>query len=196
MERLRALLAEAQRYYTQLSQREKLLLLAMVGVFVLLVGTVVVTSVSHRISLHEMAIEEKTGDLQKVAVYAQSYAEAERKRKDLELKLGGPPVKLMSQLQGMAERDGLTITSMNDRGDQALHAVKESLVEMQIASASIDKLGALLNDIEHDPKIIKVRKLRLRPNSTDAKSLNAVLTIGTYQLLTENDKKLDKQLEK
>jgi len=90
----------------------------------------------------------------------------------METKLGGPPLRLMSQLQEFAEKEGLTVSAMNDRGEQNLDRVKESLVELQIASAPIDKLTAMLNDIEHDPRVIKVRKMRLRSTTTDNTALN------------------------
>jgi hypothetical protein len=41
----------------------------------------------------------------------------------------------------------------------------------------------MLNDIEHDPRVIKVRKMRLRSTTTDSTALNVTLTIGSYQLL-------------
>jgi type II secretory pathway component PulM len=183
MDRIRALIAEAQRYYTQLSARERLFVAAAGACFVLFVFSLIFSSLSHSIDRHEIAIEEKMTSLQKVAVYSQSYAENERARKEMEAKLGGPPLRLMSQLQEFAEKEGLTVSAMNDRGEQNLDRVKESLVELQIAAAPIDKLTAMLNDIEHDPRVIKVRKMRLRSTTTDNTALNVTLTIGSYQLL-------------
>lgn len=183
MDRIRALLAEGQRYYSQLSDREKMFVAAAGGAFVLFVISILISSLNHSIDHHEIAIEEKLASLQKVAIYSQSYAENERARKEMETKLGGPPLRLMSQLQEFAEKEGLTVSAMNDRGEQNLDRVKESLVELQIAAAPIDKLTAMLNDIEHDPRVIKVRKMRLRSTSTDTTALNVTLTIGSYQLL-------------
>ena len=58
--------------------------------------------------------------------------------------------------------------------------VAESLVEVQLRDASIDKLTAFLNEMERDQRIIKVKKLNVRA-SADQK-LNVILTVGTYQL--------------
>jgi type II secretory pathway component PulM len=188
MNRLRALIAEAQRYFAQLSARERLMLVVMGITSVLFVGGLVLSSFFHSISRHELSIIEKSANLQKVAIYAQRYAENKRKQEDLEMKLKGPPTRLISELSGLAEKHGLTISSINERGEQNLDKVKESLVELQIASAPINQLNDLLNDIEHETKLMKVRKLRLRPTGgADSTALNAILTIGTYQLVAAKD---------
>lgn len=185
MNRLKALWAEAQRYFSRLSQREQLLIGAAGLCFVIIVFFFVISTFMHSINHQEESIEEKLGSLQKVAVYSQSYAANERARKEMELKLSGPPVRLMSQLQQLAEKHSLTISAMNDRGEQTKNKVKESLVELQIASASIADLTGLLNDIESSPQLMKVRKMRLRPITAENTSLNVSLTVGTYQLVSK-----------
>lgn len=183
MEKLNALLAEARRYMDQMTRRERLMVMAAGGTFVLFVSSIVLTTISHSINRHEISIEEKSGNLQKIAVYAQSFAQGERERKNLQMKLSGPPVQLMSELSSLAGKRELNIGAMNDRGEHKVDLVEEKLVELQINDASIDKLTELLNDIEHDPKIIKVRKLRLRRTGPTADTINAVMTVGSYQLL-------------
>lgn len=183
MQGIRALIASAQQYLAQLSRRERLSVAGLAVFFVLFFAYIAFSSVYKSIDRRLVAIEDKTSQLTKVAIFAQSYATSEKERKDLESKLKGPPVRLMSQLQSFAERRGLTISAMNDRGEQVHDKLKESLVELQVAQASIDKLTDFLNDVEHDPRIMKVRKLRLRTTSSDAKAINATLTIGTYQLV-------------
>ena len=61
-----------------------------------------------------------------------------------------------------------------------------SLVELQIASAPIADLTGMLNDIESSPQLMKVRKIRLRPITTDNTSLNVSMTVGTYQLVNKS----------
>ena len=186
MERIRALIAEGQRYISQLNPRERLLIAAAGVCFVVFVSSIVISEVNASLRRHEESIADKTTQLQKVAIYAQTFAASERARKDLERSLGGPEVRLMSTIQGFAEKRGLTVGSMNDRGDQNLDQVKESLVELQISAAPIDKLTDLLNDIEHNPQPIKVRKMHLRTGGADPKALNVDLTVGTYKLIPKS----------
>lgn len=182
MERLRALLADANRYFSQLTKRERMLL-ALAGVSVLVFGgSIVVASVRSSMSRHEISIEEKEGQLKQIAVYAAGYAESERGRREMEGRLGGAPLRLLTHMQELADKNGLVISSMNDRGDTTTDQVKESIVELQIASTPIEKLTQLLNEIERNPRIIKVKKLRVRRGSGDDKSLNVTLTVAAYSL--------------
>ena len=184
MERLRAMVADAGRYFAQLTRRERILLAAAGGMVVLFIASVSVATVRSSITRHESSIAEKEMELKKVKVYAQSYAANERRRRQMQSRLAGPPVALMTDLQKLADQQGLTIASMNDRGDQTHGKVKESMVEMQIASTPLDKLTHLLNGIERNPHVVKVIRLHVRRlGGSDDKSLNVSLTVATYSLV-------------
>lgn len=181
MERLRTFLADLSRLFAQLSRRERLLVgLAALSV-VVFAASIALSSVRSGIDRRELSIEEKQLQLQQVGIFAQSFTQNERARKDLEARLAGPPVSLLSHMQQLADKNGLVISSMNDRGETTTDGVKESLVELQIASTPVDKLTALLNELERGPRILKVRKLRMR-KGTDDKALNVTLTVGAYGL--------------
>lgn len=182
MGRLRELLEELERFYAQLSRRERLLVLAAAGCAVLFVGSIAFGTVRSSTARREMAIQEKSEQLQQIAVYAQTYSETERTRRELEGRLSGPPLRLLSHMQELADKHGLGIGSMSERGESTIDQVKETVVELQIGSASIDKLTALLNEIERNQRIVKVKKLRVRRQTGDPKALNVNLTVGTYQL--------------
>lgn len=181
MERLRDLRADLTRIISGMSPRERMLVaLAGVAAFIF-VGSIVFTTVSSSMARHETAIEEKKMSLEQVAVYARSYGENERARQSIEKKLGGPPVRLMSLMQDLADKNGLTIGSMNDRGESREGDVQESVVEVSIASTPVDKLVSILNEIERNPRPVKVRKMRVKRNSAD-ETLNVTLTVASYQL--------------
>lgn len=182
MERIRALIDELSRYFAQLSKRERMLV-ALAGLSVLVfIGSVTMTTISSSIARREVSIEEKSQQLQQVAVYAQNYAQNERTRREAEARLNGPPVRLLSHLQELADKHGLTITSMNDRGENQIDQVKETLVEMQISSTPVNKLTAMLNEIERNPRLLKVKKLRVRRMNADTEDLNVTMTVATYQM--------------
>src|SRR4051812_33900659 len=132
MERLRAFIAEAMRYFGQLSRREKLLIGVAFACFVLFGGSIVVGTIVSSISRHQLSIEDKNSQLQKVALYAQSYAESKRAQQEVEGRLTRDPIRLMTQIQSYTQRRGVTISAMNDRGETNKDDVKESLVELQL----------------------------------------------------------------
>jgi type II secretory pathway component PulM len=179
-----------RRSIAQLTPRERLLLGFAGAGLVLFVGSIVFSSLNSSISRHEVAIEEKDGQLKQVAAYAQTYAEAERTRKELEGRLGGPPLRLLSHMQELCDRHGLTIGSMNDRGETTLAGLKESLVELQLGSAPIEKFIPLLNEVEKSQRPVKIRKLRVR-TGTDPKVMQVNMTVATYALAAKADGKGD-----
>jgi hypothetical protein len=182
MERIRALLAQVGQLYGQLSKREQMLVSLAGLAFVVFITSILYATTSSSIRHHEAAIEEKELQLQKVAVYAQSYAENERTRKDMESRLNVPAAKLLSKMQELATKNGLTIAGMSEKGELTTGSVKESLLDVQIREAPIEKLTAMLNEVEKDPHIVKVRKLNIRALGGDSKSVNAIFTVSTYAL--------------
>ena len=177
-----------KRSFAQLTPRERMLLGVAGGGLVLFVASIAFSSLSSSISRHEIAIEEKEGQLKQVAAYAQTFTEAERTRKEMEGRLGGPPLRLLSHMQELCDRHGLTIGSMNDRGETNLAGLKESLVELQLGAAPIEKFIPLLNEVEKSPRPVKIRKLRVR-TGTDPKVLQVNMTVATYALAPKGDAK-------
>jgi len=182
MEALRRFLHDLSALAGRMSRREKLLVGGTAAGFVLFVGSVVLGQVARSVSRHEASIEEKTSSLAQIAVYARDYAESERTRKELENRLGGPAPSLVTHMQTLADKYGLGIGSMSDRGLNHVGGVDESVVELQIANAPLDKLVGLVNDVEKSPRIVKLRKLRVRRTTGDPKLLNVTLTVTTYSL--------------
>lgn len=181
MNRLRDLLADLARIVSSMSPRERMLVsLAGVAAFFFF-GSIALTTVQSATARKETAIEEKKLALEQVAAYAATYGDNERMRKEVEARLSGTPIRLMSLMQDLADKNGLTIGSMNDRGESNIDDVKESVVEVTIASAPVPKLVSILNEIERNPRPVKVRKMRVKPNSAD-ETLNVTLTVASYQL--------------
>lgn len=182
MDRIRALLSDLNRYLAQLTQRERVML-ALAGLSVVVfVGSVTWAQLAGAINRRELAIEEKLQNLQQVGAYAQTFQDTERSRRELELRMGGQPLRLVTHLQEITNRHGLTITSLNDRGEVAADQVKEQVVDLEVRNMPIDKLSAMLNEVERSPRIVKVKKLRVRRQGGDEKLVNVSLTVATYQL--------------
>lgn len=181
MNRITEIFDELSRHFTQLSKRERMLVLLAGVSAVFFIGSIVVGTVRSNMARREIAIEEKTQQLQQIAVYAQSYAETERTRRELEGRLSGQPLRLLSHMQELANKHGLAIGSMSERGEATVDGVKESTVDLQIGAASIDKLTAMLNEVERHQRIVKVKKLRVRRTSAE-ETLNVTLSVATYQL--------------
>jgi hypothetical protein len=75
------------------------------------------------------------------------------------------------------------IGDMQDRGTVVGgDKISESTVEFDLSRVTPDKLRNFLNEIEHGPHLVKIKKIRLRVRIDDPNSMDAALTVSTYSM--------------
>src|SRR5712692_9402920 len=162
MEQLKALFAEIQSRFQQLSPRERRLVTiagSAVGIFFLLVL------------------------LFSFASTAANYRDAEQIRLRTEQQLKSSNLSLISYVEEKGTSAGLSIPTMNPKGEVPLADGKivESSVEIMMPDVRIDKLVAFLSEVERGPGVVKVKYLRLEPRPA-AENITAWATIATYRM--------------
>ena len=184
MDRLKALIADAQAWLAAASPREKrLLALAGAGVFVfvLLIGY---ASFSAAINKAQATLDDKHLDFEKISRLAAGYGQQEQERQMMEAKLRQSPPQLMSFVDTAAKNDGVEVGGMSDRGVVAggnNGKPKEMSVEVNLGKVPLDKLVKLLADIEHSPGVVRVRRLRLRKSFENKDVLDVSLSVSAWQ---------------
>jgi len=175
-------LSGAARAFAQLTARERLLV-SLAGVSVVVfISSIVYSSLASSIGRREASIEEKSGLLQQVAAYAQTYQESESARRAMEMRLGSDPVGLSGHVQSVAAEAKLVSPSISDLGEKQLEGVREALVELRLPKVGLTEVNELLNRIEKSPRVVRVRKVRMRRDSGDPKMLNVTIVVGGYWL--------------
>ncbi len=179
----KGLASRAGEAWAGLSARERRLLgLVVIAVTVSALFTVGMAT-RRTIVNRQQSLEEKELAMQKVALLATSYREAEAARQRIESRIKGQPVRLFSYLEELAKKENLAIGDMQDRGtDTVGPGITRSVVEVNFAHIDMRSLVAFLNSIEKSPHLVKVEKLRLRTRNDDPDTLDATLTVSTYQL--------------
>jgi type II secretory pathway component PulM len=184
MERIRALLADAQAWLASATPREKrLLALATAGV-VLFIAFVSWAAFRASISRAEMTLEEKQTDFEKISRLSAGYGQQEQERQLLEARLRQSPPALMSFVDSTAKNAGVEVGGMSDRGVIAggqNGKPREMSVEVNLGKVPLDKLVKLLSDVEHSPGVVKVRRLRLRKSFDNKELLDVSLSISAWQ---------------
>jgi len=167
--------------FGQLSDRERRLL-ALAGAGVLFfVGSLAWSGVSSAMEEREAIIEDKEQSLAQVAHLAGNYAENERRRRDLEGRLAGPALPLLGHMQELCDKHHITIRQLSDRKSTTTGDVTEAVVELSGGAGNITDLTALLNELERNPRIIKVKKMRASTTGpAESRSINFTLTVATY----------------
>ncbi len=184
MDKLRALLADAQAWLAAASPREKRLLALAAGgllVFVVLIGW---GSFSASINRAQAALDEKHDDFQKISRLAAGYGQQEQERQLLEARLRQSPPALMSFVDTAAKNAGVEVGGMSDRGVVSggqNGKPKEMSVEVNLGKVPLDKLVKLLQDIEHSPGVVRVRRLRVRKSYENKDVLDVSLSVSAWQ---------------
>ena len=184
MEKLRALLADAQAWLSAASPREKRLLALAAGgvlVFVALVGWASFSAASRKALA---ALEEKQLDFEKISKLSAGYGAQEQERQLLEVKLRQSPPQLMGFMDTLAKQAGLEIGGMSDRGVQSggqNGKPKEASVEVSLNKVPLEKVMKLLQDIDKSPGVVRVRRLRIHKNFENKDVLDVQVSVSAWQ---------------
>ena len=184
MEKLRALLADAQEYLAAASPRERRLVAGAAGGALLFVLVVTYAAFSSAISRRTDALAEKKLNFEKIQVLARNYGQQEQERQLLEARLRQSPPGLMGFVDATAKQEGLDIASMSDRGvvsGGASGRPRESSVEVNLGKVPLDKLTKMLEAIERSPGVVRVRRLRVRKSQESKDTLDVSLSVSTWQ---------------
>ena len=184
MEKLRALLADAQAWLATANPREKRFLAVGAGgllFFVVLIGWASFSSSIHKA---QATLDEKRSDFEKISRLAAGYGVQEQERQLLEARLRQSPPALMSFVDTTAKSVGVEVGGMSDRGVVAGGQggrPREMSVEVNLGKVPLDKLVKLLQDIERSPGVVRVRRLRLRKSFENKDLLDVSLSVSAWQ---------------
>ena len=184
MEPLRKLRADLEAWFSRLAPRERVMVSAAAAAVVAFVLFLVFTSVQRRIAAREASIDRKTQVIAQVSKLAQGYRQAQADRAQLEAKLKGPPLQLMSFVAQTGQRLGIEVNDLrpgSPAGAGAADKLLEETVEVNLAKLDLPRLAALLQQLERGPGVVKVRRLALRTRSDDPNAVDATIVIATYQ---------------
>ena len=184
LERLRALWADAQTWLAAASPRERRLLLLAGGGGLLFLVLVTWVSFASAIRNAEASLEDKRSDFEKISRLAASYGALEQERQLLEARLRQSPPALMGFVDSTARSDGVEVGGMSDRGVVAGGQggrPREMSVEVNLGKVSLERLVKLLNDIEHSPGVVRVRRLRVRKAYDNKDLLDVSLSVSAWQ---------------
>lgn len=185
METIRKWKTDLEAWFSRLAPRERVMVTAgaiAVGCFILFLTF---TKVQRGIAAREASVDRKTEVIAQVGKLAEGFRQAQADRAQLEAKLRGPPLQLMSFVAQTGQRLGIEVTDLRPgtpgiagTGDK----VAEDTVEVNLAKLELPRLAALLQELERGPGVVKVRRLALRTRSDDPNAVDATIVVATYQL--------------
>jgi general secretion pathway protein M len=181
---LRKLQADLEAFLARMSQRERVMVAAAALAVAAFLVFLVSLAISRGISAREARIQEKTRVLSQVGKLAQGWRAAQSERAELEQRLRGANVPLMTFVSQTGARLGIEVNDLRPSAaptDAAAGVVEES-VEVSVAKLDLPKLAQLLEALERGPGVVKVRRLQIRTRTDDPAAVDVSLLVATYQL--------------
>ncbi|HVP68977.1 MAG TPA: type II secretion system protein GspM [Anaeromyxobacteraceae bacterium] len=182
MELLRRLWSSAESFFARLAPRERVMVsaaLASIALFVLFLAS---TGVSRAIAARERRVESKTEMLSQLGKLTQGYRQARAERQNLEARLRGPPVQLMSFVSHAGSQMGVEVNDLRPGTPTSAGGLEEDSVEVSLVRIDVAKLARLLDTLERGPGVVKVRKVRLSTRVDDPNLVDATLQVSTWQI--------------
>jgi general secretion pathway protein M len=183
MDRLRALRAELEAWLGKLSPRERVMVSAAAAAVVIFVGWLVSLSIGRGLSAREQRIENKTRVLAQVSKLAEGYRQQQAQRQELESRLKGSPVQLLSYISQQGAQQQVDVADLRPTPSPTeLEGLREDAVEVNLARVEFSRLARFLQALERGQGVVKVRRLRLTTRADDQNLVDATFTVSAYQL--------------
>jgi general secretion pathway protein M len=183
LERLRKLRADVEAWLATLSPRERVLVGVAAAAVVLFVGSLVVASVSRGISAREGRVEAKTRIVSQVGKLAEGYRRAQAERQQLEGRLRGNRVPLLSHISQTGATLAVEVNDLRPSGAPVeANGVVEESVEVNLARIDFTRLARFVQALEGGPGVVKVRRIRVATRADDPQLVDATLVVATYTL--------------
>ncbi|HLT29825.1 MAG TPA: type II secretion system protein GspM [Myxococcaceae bacterium] len=183
MESLKQAWAQLQTKFEALSTREQRMVLALIPVFVIVLFFILIITFDNSARSIRSRTEAKRDQLEQVRALAGNYSQAQAQRRAAEQQLSASNVRLLSLLEQRATQAGLTIPTMNPRGEAPVGdgRVLESRVDLTLADITVRELVDFLSAVERGPGVVQTTYLRIEPRP-QAENLTANVNVSAYRL--------------
>ncbi len=183
MEQWKQLRAEAEALVGKMSPRERVMVTAAAAAVLVFLVWIVSRSIGAGIDARESHIEQKTRVLSQIGKLAEGYRRREASRKELEARLKGSPVALMSHISQTGAGLGIQVNDLRPAtAPSELEGLREESVEVNLAKIELNRLAALIQNLERGAGVVRVRRLRITTRSDDPALVDATLLVATYTL--------------
>lgn len=195
-------LSDAKSVLDNLNERERMLLKAMLGVFVLLGLFVIVGLAQRSVSELEMETAQYQTALDLLAAEGPAFLAAqqgtdedEMTRADLftEEVLQDNQVQLTSYVASHASAVNVSVSSydvdeqpLGSRGDDSGPLIEERQLRVDIRNAEMDKFIELLHRIEESREPVVIKRIDVRSVRDEGK-VRALLVVSTFQYADEDE---------
>lgn len=183
LERLRKLRGDVEAWLARLSPRERVYVAvgaAAVAVFLVFVASL---SISRAVAAREARIEDKTKILSQVGKLSEGYRRAQAEKQQLESRLRGQQVPLLSHISQTGTTLGIEVNDLRPTGQPSeSNGIVEEGVEVNLARIDLQRLARLVQALEHGQGVVKIRRIRVSTRSDDPALVDATIVVANFTL--------------
>ena len=173
--------------YLGLTPREQTFALIGAAVVLLMVIILPVTVASGKISRLERSIDEANDRLKDITYEINQLNETKAEQAQVEAKLaGGFDASISTTLENLASRSGISerIDSLKEKPVSPSDLFDEASVDVRLKKVTLSELIDYLYNIEHNQeKLLRLRRLEIKPRYDNPKEFNVSFQVSTYRLL-------------
>lgn len=170
----------------ELSPRNKILALVLVGAVFVLILFLPVSLLSGKIkSLEREIASAQKGYLQvqdKLSEYEQIRAEIE----GLEKQFGPGGGSLSSRIESIAKESGISVDQVREKAPQETDYLEINSLEVKLSNISIQQLMEFLYNLENDKASpVRLRRIQIKPRFSNRQLLDVSCEVATFILKKE-----------
>jgi hypothetical protein len=173
--------------YLGLTSREQTIALIVAGALLVMIVFLPVTVASRKLSRLDQDIQKGNDQLREVVREIDMYQEVQGELRLAEDKLqGGFDSSIATTMEALASRAGIAdrIDSLKEKPTAASDLFDELTVDVRLKKVGLRELITYLHSIEQNPdKLLRLKKLEIKPRFDNKKQLNASFSVSTYRLL-------------
>jgi len=177
--------------YLGMTSREQTIALVVAGALLVLVILLPVMAASSRISRLEKDIANGNDQLRDVVREIDRYQEINAKLQVTEKKLmGGYDSSIATTMESLASRAGIgdKIDSLKEKPTASSDILDELTVDVRLKQVKLAELITYLHSIEQNPdKLLRLKKIEIKPRYDNKKELNVSFSVSTYRLLETSE---------
>lgn len=182
---MKELISRIRAALANLSPRERALVGAAGGIFVLLVLVVgVVNPLLSASSRAAERVEAAEAELRAVQVLRSQFDEVDARMASVEQRIkSGPRGEIFTTLEKLAKDSAVRVDSMEPRTSPASNDYRETKVQVVLRGVTLAQMVSYLRRIESAPQLLSIKSLRIRTRADKPELLDVNFTVSSFEAI-------------
>jgi Tfp pilus assembly protein PilO len=185
-----AQIGQLRERWERLSPRERTLLAAMAGTFLVMFAVMSGFFILDGLSTLDEQNGASRDALHDIETQREAYLKAKAKAAQLEARMGKTPVQLQGFLEQVAKDTGVQIPETTEQ--QPVAAGKQFMersVDIRLKQVTLESLSKFLHGVENGPNLVIVSALNIKTRDDKHEELDVEVTVTTYEHASEKKDK-------